>query len=192
MVWFSGYCYSCETVKQREGQVGMSIIQNFGFMWDRSEVDWGRRGPGGRASFRGVKVGNTKRIVDFQEQMGIYVLYDRFEQPVQIGQAQVIFVRLRQHRADHLRNRWAYFTWFGFYKVSAAHQLLAKEQAIELKKVTTLGEALHEIEAVLIQVMEPRLNRRGPNWKDTEEYLQVRKSDDDNDDEDDNLAEEEK
>jgi hypothetical protein len=164
----------------------MSIIQNFGFMWDRSEVDWGRRGPGGNARFVGVQVGNTKRVVDFQQQMGIYVLYDRFEQPVQIGQAKVIFDRLRQHRADHLRNRWAYFTWFGFYRVSVTtDKLLAKEQASELNKVTTLGEALHEIEAVLIQVMEPRLNRRGPNWKDTEEYLQVKRAALGDDDEED-------
>jgi hypothetical protein len=154
----------------------VSIIRNFGFMWERKEVDWGRRGPGGSARFMGVMVGDTKRKVDFLKQMGIYVLYDRFEQPVQIGQSQVIFQRLRQHRADHLRNRWALFTWFGFYKVSVNGQLLAREQAAELNKTTTLGRALDEIEAVLIQVMEPRLNRRGPNWLDAEEYLQVRKT----------------
>jgi hypothetical protein len=31
-------------------------------------------------------VKNRKRRVSFRGQMGIYVLYDRFEQPVQIGQ----------------------------------------------------------------------------------------------------------
>jgi hypothetical protein len=28
------------------------------------------------------------------------------------------------------------------------------------------------LEAILIQVLEPRLNRRGPNWTKMEEYLQ--------------------
>jgi hypothetical protein len=36
-------------------------------------------------------VGNRKRRVQFAEQMGIYVLYDKFEQPVQIGQSKVIY-----------------------------------------------------------------------------------------------------
>ena len=113
-----------------------------------------------------------KRVVSFLGQMGIYVLYDRFEQPVQIGQATNIFDRLRQHRRDHLRNRWTHFSWFGFYKVGKDDELLVREQAGELRRTVTLEEGLNEIEAVLIQVLEPRLNRRGPNWKETEEYLQ--------------------
>jgi len=154
------------------------IIQNFGFMWDRSEVAWGRPGPGGNARFEGRQVGNLKRVVDFQQQMGIYVLYDRFEQPVQVGQSNVIFTRLRQHRADHLRNRWAYFTWFGFFKVSVRENtLLVNNRTKELQRQIKLEAGLNEIEAVLIQVMEPRLNRRGSNWGDTEEYLQVREED---------------
>ena len=151
----------------------MPIIKNFGFMWERDKVDWGKRGPGGTASFDGILEGNQRRRVNFLEQMGIYVLYDRFEQPVQIGQSTGIFKRRRQHRADHLRNRWAYFSWFGFYAVGVKGQLLVKDQAAELRRVVSLGDGLNEIEAVLIQVLEPRLNRRGPNWQSTEEYLQA-------------------
>jgi hypothetical protein len=69
-------------------------------------------------------VGNRKRKVSFLDQMGIYVLYDKFEQPVQIGQSKRIFERLRQHRRDHLRNRWAYFTWFGFFKSLTQNDLM--------------------------------------------------------------------
>jgi hypothetical protein len=60
-------------------------IENFGFMWDRDEVNWGRRGPGGTGSLKGFMVGGVKRIVEFSDQIGIYVLYEKFEQPVQIG-----------------------------------------------------------------------------------------------------------
>jgi len=66
-----------------------------------------------------------------------------------------------------------FFTWFGFYAVGAKHNLLIKDQAEELKRVLSLGDGLNEIEAVLIQVLEPRLNRRGPNWQSAEEYLQA-------------------
>jgi hypothetical protein len=162
--------------KQRER--GVPIIQNFGFMWERSEVAWGRPGPGGNARFEGRQVGNLKRVVDFQQQMGIYVLYDRFEPPVQVGQSNVIFTRLRQHRVDHLRNRWAYFTWFGFFKVNVRENtLLVNNRTKDLQRQIKLEAGLNEIEAVLIQVMDPRLNRRGSNWGDTEEYLQVREED---------------
>jgi hypothetical protein len=154
----------------------MATIKNFGFMWERDKVHWGRKGPGGNKRFDGVMVGNKKRVVDFLEQMGIYVLYDRFERPIQIGQSKNIFQRLSQHRTDHLRNRWALFTWFGFYKAGANNELLVKNQASQLRRQITLGESLDEIEAVLIQVLEPRLNRRGPNWIDAEEYLQVTKA----------------
>jgi hypothetical protein len=151
----------------------MGTIKNFGFMWERDKIDWGRPGPGGSSSSKGVMVGNRKRVVEFADQMGIYVLYDRFEQPVQIGQATQILKRLRDHRRDHLRNRWSLFSWFGFYKVGAKGELLVKDKAAQLRRPQTLEESLNELEAILIQVLEPRLNRRGPNWIDAEEYLQV-------------------
>lgn len=129
----------------------MPIIKNFGFMWEREKVDWGKKGPNGGARFDGISAKNRKRVVSFLDQMGIYVLYDKFEHPVQIGQAAVIFKRLRQHRRDHLRNRWASFSWFGFYQVSKnTAVLLVKDAADELKRQVKLGEARDEIEGVLI------------------------------------------
>jgi hypothetical protein len=157
-------------------ELSMPTIKNFGFMWERDKVYWGARAPGDRSTLEGVMVHNRKRRVDFSDQMGIYVLYDRFEHPVQIGQSKNILKRLRQHRRDHLRNRWAYFSWFGFFKVGANDELLLRDAGPELKRTLTLGESLNELEAILIQVLEPRLNRRGPNWGDAEEYLQVTSS----------------
>lgn len=160
----------------------MPTIKNFGFMWERDNVDWGARSRGARAKLVGRMVKKLGRKVDFSDQMGIYVLYDRFEQPVQIGQSKNILKRLRQHRRDHLRNRWSYFSWFGFFSVGANDTLLVKDSGPELKRTLTLGESLNELEAILIQVLEPRLNRRGSNWSETEEYLQVFSSSDDDDD----------
>ena len=150
----------------------MATKKNFGFMWERDKVNWGQPGRGGGSSFEGTMVGDRRRHVDFEDQMGIYVLYDRFEQPVQIGQAKKIFKRLRDHRRNHLRNRWASFSWFGFFKVGVNNELIIRDQRDELRRTLTLGDSLNELEAILIQVLEPRLNRRGPNWMDAEEYLQ--------------------
>jgi hypothetical protein len=46
-----------------------------------------------------------------------------------------------------------------------------------------LEDSLNELEAILIQVLEPRLNRRGPNWIEAEEFLQYIPSPEDDDDE---------
>jgi len=151
----------------------MSTIKNFGFMWEREKVVWGAPGRGTPAALHGRMVHNKNRVVDFTEQMGIYVLYDQFEHPVQIGQSKNILKRLRQHRRDHLRNRWRFFTWFGFYKVSVHNELLIRDSGPESKRILTLSQSLNEFEAILIQVLEPRLNRRGCNWGETEEYLQI-------------------
>lgn len=125
-----------------EANTIMPIIKNFGFMWERDKVEWGKKGPGGSASFDGIRAGNKKRRVNFLEQMGIYVLYDKFEQPVQIGQAKVIFKRLQQHRSDHLRNRWSLFSWFGFYSAGARNQLLVRDLAAESTRTLKLGDGL--------------------------------------------------
>jgi hypothetical protein len=106
------------------------------------------------SSVEGVMVGNRKRRVEFAEQMGIYVLYDKWEQPVQIGQSKVIFKRLKQHRRDHLRNRWSLFSWFGFFKVGTNNKLLVKDQTIELKRTLTLEDSLNELEAILTDILQ--------------------------------------
>lgn len=166
----------------------MSTIKNFGFMWERDKVDWGRPGRGGNSLFEGFMVGNRSRRVDFSGQMGIYVLYDRFEHPVQIGQSKNILRRLKQHRRDHLRNRWAYFSWFGFFKVGVNNELLAGDRTAQLRRTQSLEASLNELEAILIQVLEPRLNRRGPNWGEAEEYLQAISGPDNDEEEEDRAA----
>ena len=50
----------------------MATIKNFGFMWERDKVVWGKPGPGGTSSLEGVMVGNRTKRVQFAEQTGIY------------------------------------------------------------------------------------------------------------------------
>ena len=148
----------------------MFAIQNFGMLWEREKVEWGR------GAVRGQLLGKSQKArradpVDLRDQTGIYVLYDEQRTPIWIGQAEKIFKRLNDHRRDQLWNRWTYFTWFGFRRVNANGTLgLAERFDWGLKG--NVAEARDEIEAVLIQVLEPKLNRQGSRWGDTTEYLQ--------------------
>lgn len=150
----------------------MISIKNYGFMWERQGVFFGKPG------ISGTLLGSSKRIkqVDFREQSGVYVLYDRHMVPVYVGQAGLgnskLFERLRQHTKDHLWNRWDYFSWFGLCEVNNTGKLHMSDRPSR-KLSGTVISALHEIEAILIQILEPKLNKQGPKWEDTEEYFQI-------------------
>lgn len=153
----------------------MAIIKNYGLRWVREKVDWG--GPGSRGLLQGKPAtARSSASVDFREQIGIYVLFEANFVPVYIGQAGFgaadLFGRLRNHRNDHLRDRWTHFSWFGFRNVNADCTLSAKQSG-EARTSLAYGEALDEIEGILIQVLEPRLNKQGAKWQQTAaEYVQ--------------------
>jgi len=66
----------------------MAIIKNYGLRWSRDKVDWGARGPGkGGTLFGKYGTANSEDVVDFRDQIGVYVLYDKDFDPVYIGQA---------------------------------------------------------------------------------------------------------
>ena len=84
-----------------------------------------------------------------------------------------MFVRLKNHRDDHLRDRWEFFSWFGFRDVTKEQILSNKQYNGDTSKSISYGDALNEIEGILIQVLEPRLNKQGPKWQATaQEYVQ--------------------
>jgi hypothetical protein len=128
------------------------------------------------------KVGAAKanQVVDFREQIGIYVLYDKDLKTVYVGQAGSgnarLFERLKNHTNDHLRDRWSYFSWFGFREVTQKNRLSEKQEPNSEKKVS-YNDALGQIEGVLIEVLEPPLNRQSASW-DAKEYVQYIESSD--------------
>jgi hypothetical protein len=70
------------------------------------------------------------------------------------------------------RDRWSHFSWFGFKRVNDSGSLHAG-QAASARTTITYGSALDEIEGILIQVLEPRLNRQGAAWqKSAAEFIQ--------------------
>jgi hypothetical protein len=150
-------------------------IKNFGHFWSREKVFWGR--PRTEGHLKGLLRGSKKSEVNFREQIGIYALFDSDREIVYIGEAGIgnkrLFDRLKDHRTNHLRDRWVYFSWFGLRDYNATTDALwghdKPETWIREKRNR---DALHETESVLIQLIEPRLNKQGAKWTGTSEFLQ--------------------
>ncbi|MBC6443779.1 MAG: GIY-YIG nuclease family protein [Rhodobacteraceae bacterium] len=145
--------------------------KNYGHYWSRTLIEWGAPGPGQGGTLRGTR-GNV--VVDFREQIAIYVLYDGTRAPVYVGQTgsgdQRLLKRLRQHSMGQMRDRWTNFSWFGLLDANADGNLEDGEDGIPV----SLTQALTGMEAILLQIIEPGLNKRGPNWGNLRvvEYLQ--------------------
>ena len=149
------------------------LIRNYGHLWERKYISWGRGNV--RGHLLGYYDGDHKRVVDFREQIGIYVLFDANLAPVYVGQAgnghRKLFDRLKQHETDHLWNRWEHFSWFGFRRANKNRSLSAYDDSSKIFKATGT-QLLNEIEGALITALEPKLNKQGARWKDVEEYYQ--------------------
>lgn len=139
------------------------IINAFGIYWNRNLVHW-KTTP----DLLGIQqIGASE--VNFKDQIGIYLLHDSRE-TIYVGQAieQTLGQRLKNHTTDRLGGRWDRFSWFGFYPVNENGKLLTN---IELDDITVknLGDIL---EAILIESIEPRQNRKQGNLFFGLEYLQ--------------------
>lgn len=150
----------------------MFAIRNYGLLWERRFIHYGWQGRPGHLN--GTSKGYEK--VDFREQSGVYVLYDKDMMPIYIGQAGKgnanLFNRLKQHKSDHLWNRWSFFSWFGLCKENQNGTLSLIDKPG--RKISGgVGDALDDIEGVLIQVVEPLLNKQGPHWKGVRQFYQM-------------------
>jgi len=149
------------------------LIRNYGHLWERRFVFWGNAGTKGH--LWGIRTPNDVGA-DFREQIGIYILFDKNYTPVYVGQVgsgkQRLFLRLRQHKNDHLWNRWEYFSWFGFRRVNGANGSLSEHDKPGKIFKAKGAILLNEIEAALLVALEPKINKQGPRWKDVEEFFQ--------------------
>lgn len=149
------------------------LIQNYGLFWHISRVNWGAGRK--RGTLNGYLVGAKREgCVDFRMQRGIYVLYDDNYKIIYVGQAgrgsQNLFSRLKQHRKDHLAERWSRFSWFGIVPVTEDWEL---DDDDEIEFDTNLSAVLNHIEVILLATAEPPLNlQRGRFGNDVEKYLQ--------------------
>lgn len=148
------------------------IIHNYGLYWDVDKIWWGRQNNEGQLN---GFLRNNKRVtgvVNFNEQYGIYALYSDYEL-IYIGQTGGVglFSRLNSHRRYSRAGRWNQFSWFGTRQVLKGSKLKAEKKGAS----TTHKIALNQMEAMLICVSNPTLNKKSGNWgKDCSEYLQIR------------------
>lgn len=139
------------------------VVNNFGIHWNRDLVEWKTK-----PHLFGIQLQGASEV-NFQSQIGIYLLHDSRE-TIYVGQAikQSLGERLRQHTTDRLSGRWDRFSWFGFYPVNGDGTLDENFLMPELQ-IEEMGDL---IEALFIEALEPRQNRKQGNQFYTMEYLQ--------------------
>lgn len=153
----------------------MLAIQNYGHLWARDLIFWGwQKVDGHLDGSRGNKIGH------FRNQIGVYVLYNPDLHPIYVGQAgygeqskRYLFQRLKDHTESRTRDHWKFFSWFGMRAVTGNGTLSKFHKPSTGLYSKTIRHGLDEIEAVLIEVLNPRSNRRGPNWGSVKRYEQV-------------------
>lgn len=138
-------------------------VNAFGAYWARDQINW-----------KSPKLLGQQQIgakgVDLSEQKGVYLLYDARE-VIYVGRAykgsSTIISRLADHDKDRLSARWDRFSWFGLYSVQENGKLNKGLPSLDAEPLVQM------LEAVLIEAMEPRQNRkRGDAFSDFE-YIQV-------------------
>ena len=146
---------------EEEDEVQYEIISSFGMFWRRDAIDW----------VSTPKVLGMQQIgaspVDFHKQLGIYLLYDGRE-VIYVGRAtdRPLGKRLYEHTADRLSSRWDRFSWFGLLPVSEAGDLGSLPDSYPAPKI------IPAVEAILIEALEPRQNRKRGDDLSAVEYIQ--------------------
>lgn len=140
------------------------LVNAFGMFWERDKVLWetdprilGQQQPGAKP-------------VNFCAERGVYLLHDS-QGVVYMGRAsdQNLGRRLQQHTYDRLGGRWTRFSWFGVYVVNEDGSLRISAEFANVKTNVIIAT----MEAVLIEGLEPRQNRKRGDDFQAIEYTQV-------------------
>jgi len=135
-------------------------LRAFGMFWQRSNVLWGS------SSRIFGRQGPETTKVDFAGQIGVYLLHDQ-ARTVYVGRASdTLSARLRAHTVDRLSGRWDRFSWFGLRAVSEKGELM------DSKVPWSQAVVIETMEALLIESLEPPLNRRRGDNFSAAEYQQ--------------------
>jgi len=130
--------------------------------WRKEAVEWVAR-----PKLLGMQqIGATP--VDFCEQLGVYLLYDGRE-VIYVGRTtdRPLGKRLYEHTIDRMSARWDRFSWFGLLPVSSGGKIGS------LPETYSAAKLIPALEAILIEALEPRQNRKRGDGLTAVEYLQV-------------------
>ncbi len=137
------------------------IITSFGMFWRRDGVEWVQT-----PKLLGMQqIGATP--VDFYKQLGIYLLYDGRE-VIYVGRTtdRPLGKRLFEHTVDRMSTRWDRFSWFGLLPVSD------KGELGPIPPTYGSDALIPALEAILIEALEPRQNRKRGDDLAAVEYSQ--------------------
>jgi hypothetical protein len=137
------------------------LINHYGEFWNPDAVEWGKRGRPKKGTSNAGRLlgisgsGRAKKEVDFWKARGVYALYDNFK-IVYVGQIAdgPLGVRLRNHLTDRHAGRWDMFSW---YSVSTMRSKTVRPPG---QRQVKPGDLVNTLEALLINVTQPPLNRR--------------------------------
>jgi hypothetical protein len=146
---------------EQEEEVQYEIISSFGMFWRRDAIEWVAT-----PRILGMQQIGAKPV-DFHKQLGIYLLYDGRE-VIYVGRAteRPLGRRLYEHTADRLSSRWDRFSWFGLLPVSEAGELGGLPDSYVSTNI------IPAVEAILIEALEPRQNRKRGDDLSAVEYIQ--------------------
>lgn len=137
------------------------IITSFGMFWRKEAIEWTAT-----PKLLGMQqIGATP--VDFFRQLGIYLLYDGRE-VIYVGRTtdRPLGRRLYEHTIDRMSARWDRFSWFGLLPVSDTGQIGSLPDTYGAAKL------IPALEAILVEALEPRQNRKRGDDLAAVEYIQ--------------------
>lgn len=138
-----------------------SILSSLGMFWRRDCVEWNTS-----PQLLGIQQLGAAPV-NFNKQIGIYLLYDGRE-VIYVGRSteRPLGRRLYEHTLDRLAARWDRFSWFGILPIS-------EDGRLEEPPATYTNESIiPALEAILIEALEPRQNRKRGDDLAAVEYLQ--------------------
>jgi len=144
-----------------ESEDQYDLVSSFGMFWKRELVSW-KSNP----KLLGMQqIGATP--VNFNKQRGIYLLYDGRE-VIYVGRTteRPLGKRLYEHTIDRMSARWDRFSWFGLLPVSNEGDLAVLPESYDALKM------IPALEAILIEALEPRQNRKRGDDLASVEYIQ--------------------
>ncbi len=147
--------------ESEEAEDQYAIVSSFGMFWRRDAVEWVAT-----PKLLGMQqIGAT--AVDFNKQLGIYLLYDGRE-VIYVGRTtdRPLGRRLFEHTLDRMSARWDRFSWFGLLPVSDKGELGTLPNSYDAAKM------IPALEAILIEALEPRQNRKRGDDLAAVEYTQ--------------------
>lgn len=150
-----------EVSESEESEEQYEIITSFGMFWRKDAIEWTSA-----PKLLGMQqIGATP--VDFNRQLGIYLLYDGRE-VIYVGRTtdRPLGRRLYEHTVDRMSARWDRFSWFGLLPVTESGQLGPLPDGYSAAKL------IPALEAILIEALEPRQNRKRGDDLAAVEYLQ--------------------